>query len=254
MQKTKQQTLTPPAARALGPEALARKLQVEKQVRAHRHGWYQTNIVLDRQSPEHAVLKGLNIRTGVMRPEIMTSLFLARWLYANQPLYAGKRTLDMGCGCGIQGIVMGLHGAAYVEFSDISPEAIANTKENISQYGLPGKAKAVISDLFERLAEKFDVIVFNHPFFEGVEKPSDGVAGTMVPQAGLIHRFLEEAKGHLSAGGGIIMPYYHLAGAENDPALQGPKHGYAVSRVFGMDVEEESIQLGQISIYALRLK
>ena len=37
----------------------------------------------------------------------------------------------------------------------------------------------------------------------------------------LIHRSLQEAKGHLAKGGRLIMPFSHLAGPTNDPGIQG---------------------------------
>ena len=66
-----------------------------------------------------------------MRPEKMTSLILAKWLTNNKEVYQDKDVLDMGCGSGIQGIVMGINGAKRIIFSDLSHSAIENTKENI---------------------------------------------------------------------------------------------------------------------------
>lgn len=48
----------------------------------------------------------------------------------------------------------------------------------------------------------------------------------------------------------IIMPYFHLAGDTNNPAIQGPKNGYSVAELerFG---QTEGLQNGEISIFGL---
>jgi hypothetical protein len=70
----------------------------------------------------------------------------------------------------------------------------------------------------------------------------------MLDDGQLISRFLETAKPYLA--GPILMPYLHLAGKTNDPAVQGPKHGYRVetleSRKLGV-----GYQKGVYSVFAL---
>lgn len=224
----------------------AQKRQIDKQLRHHSHPDYEVNIKL---APGHW-LYHFCVNEGVMKPELMTSVWFARWLMFNNGLYAGKKVLDLGSGSGILGVVMGMYGAAEVAMSDISPEAIANSRENVAIFSLLDKAQVIESDLFENIEEIFDVIVFNHPFFDGVAEAQD-VSTSMLGGGGLIHRFFEQAWGHMSPQGVIVMPYYHLAGPANDPSIQGPKHGYTVIERMLLKIMT-GLQKGPISIHELR--
>ena len=56
------------------------------------------------------ILKDFIVHSGVLRPEKMSALSLAQWLFSHNPLYKNKVVLDMGCGTGIQGITMAKRG------------------------------------------------------------------------------------------------------------------------------------------------
>lgn len=73
----------------------------------------------------------------------------------------------------------------------------------------------------------------------------------MLDDGQLIGRFLDDAKPHLA--GPILMPYLHLAGKTNDPAVQGPKHGYRVETLEGRNLGV-GYQRGAYSVYALHNK
>src|SRR3990167_2309400 len=157
-----------------------------------------------------------------MRPEIMTSIQLARWLYSNQGLYRNKSALDMGCGSGIQGVVMAIFGSKKVVLSDVSKDAVANSKENIKKYELENQCTVFESDLFENIEVSFDIIVFNHPFFGDIYKSGEEAAIEM------------------------------LGGKTNNPELQGPKHDYKIKEVLRKDIKE-GLQQGLVSIYEITL-
>ena len=225
----------------------AQRKQVERQLAQHQHTRYNVDIQL---SPDK-VLRGFIVNQNVMRPERMTSLRLSRFLWENHHIYRDKEAMDMGCGTGLQGITMAINGAGYIYFSDISAEAFANTVENVHQFCPKGKATIVIGDLFEKMAGKVDVIVFNHPFFPESPENYEPVAVSMLDSGTLIQRFLQDARTHLTKAGRIIMPFFHLAGTENDPQVQGPKNGYEVSTMAHVDVID-GLQKGMVSIHELR--
>jgi methylase of polypeptide subunit release factors len=226
----------------------AQKRQVEKQLIEHRHSRYAVDIRLS----DSVVLSSFVVHEGVMRPERMTSLRLARFLFENHRLYDGRDAMDMGCGSGLQGIVMAINGARYVHFSDISSEAVANTVENVGLFCPNGKADIHSGDLFEKLLNaKVDIIVFNHPFFPGSPEGLEPAAASMLDPGTLIHRFLGSARRHLTDAGRIIMPFFHLAGEVNNPGAQAPGHGYEVVEL-ERTRQDGSLQNGDVSIYELR--
>ena len=77
----------------------------------------------------------------------------------------GKKTLDMGCGSGIAGLMAASKGANCTSV-DINPESVKCTEENFLINGY--KAKTYESNLFENLdnTNKFDIIFFNPPYYE----------------------------------------------------------------------------------------
>lgn len=74
--------------------------------------------------------------------------------------------LDLGCGCGIQGINLVLQGASQVICLDINPLCLQNTRHNFKKNGFENNLQLIESDLFEKIPfnQKFDVIVFNPPY------------------------------------------------------------------------------------------
>ncbi len=233
--------------------------QIRLQIAHHQHKRYETNIVLTNGH----VLNDFIVYPKTLRPdrpEAMTAVYLARWLFFNNGIYHHQEVLDMGCGSGIQGVVMGLYGARKVTFSDIDPKAVVNTSENIERFHLGDISEVLEGNLFEKIRKedgKFGVIVFNHPFFS-FGRMEDLLAGTamigdrtMVNDGTLLRRFLSEAHSYLNESGSIIMPYYHKAGQTNDPGIQAPKHGYEVKERLRFIVKT-GLQRGPISIYELR--
>lgn len=70
--------------------------------------------------------------------------------------------LDLCTGTGCVGISIAKHTGIRVVASDISPEALDLARENAELNEVP--IELIESDLFERIAEKFDLIVCNPPY------------------------------------------------------------------------------------------
>ncbi len=72
----------------------------------------------------------------------------------------GASCLDVGCGCGILAVQLGLNGAASVHAIDIDPRAVANTLANASRNGVAERVTGDTADLFDWEPERsFDVVV-----------------------------------------------------------------------------------------------
>lgn len=73
----------------------------------------------------------------------------------------GEKVLDMGTGTGILGIFCAKQGASVV-CADINAFAVKLARENAKLNSV--RIKVVRSDMFEKIAGKFDVIIFNPPY------------------------------------------------------------------------------------------
>ena len=77
----------------------------------------------------------------------------------------GQRVLDLGCGCGLVGILAAkVCGAENVVLCDIDPLAVDIARRNAARNGAGG-VKAVVSDGFSALDDTgFDLILSNPPY------------------------------------------------------------------------------------------
>ncbi len=230
---------------ALNPK---QKRQIELQVKAHAVPWkYTINVPRAVARP---VLRDLVMYPGVLQP--LSSGHFGRFLHDHSEFFEGKRVLDMGCGSGALGIIMAKRGARKVVLVDIDENCCANTRENVRRFRVGARCEIVQSDLFDKVLGKFDLIIFAHPYFGAPPVlPAVPVTRGMLDDGQLIVRFLDNAKTHLA--GPILMPYLHLAGKTNNPAVQGPKHGYRVETL-----EERNLgvgyQKGSYAVYELQLE
>jgi methylase of polypeptide subunit release factors len=235
------------------------KEQVAMQLKRHDRDNVKSKIDLDQRTSLEII-----VARGVFGSDIMSSgIYLARFLYQHRDIYRGRICLDMGCGPGTQGLIMAVYGADKVDLSDINPNAVINTNENIKLHHVGKVCRAYVSDLFKNLPKrkKYEVIVFNHPFFpEEAENFGNDVFDdemlrkSMLGGTELLKRFLKEVKTHLKDNESIIiMPYFHFAGKENDPAVHVEKYGLFIQSDERIK-SQQGLQLGDFSIYTIKQK
>ena len=105
---------------------------------------------------------------------------------------AYENVLDLGCGCGIIGIILKKMGARKVTLSDVSASALDLSSRNLLENGIHD-ATLKACDMLQGL-EKFDLIAVNPPFHQGFTQ-------TTAPSVNM----LMKAPAHLNAKGALIM-------------------------------------------------
>jgi predicted nicotinamide N-methyase len=227
----------------------AEKKQVTYQWEAQQHENFRQDLHL---TPYGDVLHNFSVRKGVWNPFITLARYQATYLlYNNARYFTGKSTLEIGTGTGLMAVVMGLYGANKVTATDISKVALENASENVEQYDLRSKVQVLERDLFKGVDEKFDFIVFNHPFFCDIPAKGDTIAASMLAPQKVIVKFLSEARDHLNENASIMMPYFSIPGSANDPRIQGEKLRYKVKLTMHTSCGT-GMQKGESFIYELK--
>lgn len=133
----------------------------------------------------------LDLRTqpGLFSPEHVDRGTLA--MLSAVTLEPGQRVMDLGCGCGVVGIVAARKcGAENVVMADMDPAAVETARENAAFNGVGG-AKVVCSDGFQAVDETgFDWILSNPPY-----QTDFAVA----------KKFIEKGFNRLKIGGQLVM-------------------------------------------------
>jgi 16S rRNA (guanine1207-N2)-methyltransferase len=93
-----------------------------------------------------------------------------------------ERALDWGCGSGVVGAALALGcPGGNVDFADSSPQALEATRLTLEANSISGKVMA--TDVFSGVPGRYDLIVTNPPFHEGLRTTTD-VTGRMIQGAG----------------------------------------------------------------------
>lgn len=138
---------------------------------------------------------------------------LAPWI--EQP-HAALDILDLCTGSGCLAILAAeVFPNAAVVAADISKDALAVAKKNVTDYGLESRVKLTESDLLAGVgARRYDVILCNPPYVpdasmqklprEYLHEPELGLAGGADGMK-IIKRLLREARGSLKRGGMLFV-------------------------------------------------
>lgn len=151
-------------------------------------------------------------RALIPRPETEE---LVEWLLKNAKLPENPRILDMGCGSGVLGLTLAAeHPSSEVVLADLSPEALALSRENAAQLEITN-IRFVESDLFSALGDAgFDLIVANLPYVPENDRATLSREVHHDPDLALfggpdgldvIRRFVPEAAKRLLPGGWLAL-------------------------------------------------
>jgi len=156
------------------------------------------------------VYYGLNIRLHPQVYEPAEDTFL---LAENLAVRGGEVALDVGTGTGLIALLMAKKASSVLGV-DINPLAVELARENASLNGIKN-VEFRLSDLFERVEGKFDVVTFNAPYLPGEpEEPIDlaligGKEGREV-----LDRFIQEVPEYLKPGGTVQIVQSSITGVE----------------------------------------
>lgn len=105
----------------------------------------------------------LETQPGLFSPEHADRGTLA--MLSRAHFEPGARVMDLGCGCGIVGILAAKKcGEENVVLCDIDPRAVAVARRNAARNGVPN-LKIVVSDGFKQVDDAgFDLILSNPPY------------------------------------------------------------------------------------------
>lgn len=110
-----------------------------------------------------------------------------------------KRVLDVGCGYGFLGIMVSRVTDSYVEMIDINKRAVHLTNMNIKRYK-DFKGKTYVSNVYENVEGKYDIIITNPPIRIGKEKLLEILIGAFdhLENNGLLYYVIRKDQGALS--------------------------------------------------------
>ena len=105
----------------------------------------------------------LETRPGLFSPEHVDRGTLA--MLSHVKIASGMRIMDLGCGCGVVGIVAAkIAGEENVFMSDADPMAVETARRNAERNGVSG-VHICVSDGFQSVdASGFDLILSNPPY------------------------------------------------------------------------------------------
>jgi|SRR3989338_10943616 len=131
--------------------------------------------------------------------------YLVDVLNKKKEFYLNKDVFDLGCGCGLLGIICALNGAKIVYLSDINPRAIKNSKLNSILLDI-NNVFFYFGDMFSPIPTnvKFDVIIFNPPTISG--KPSNFPESAFIRTDDTMISFYKLFPEYLKENGIVIMP------------------------------------------------
>lgn len=165
-----------------------------------------SNVIKLLKLNRKPVIRKIHEKRLLLLPKVFDPMFFDSRLLAKTIKNLNSSVdsvLDMGTGCGIQVIFIAKY-AKKITATDINSFALENAKLNVELHKLEKKVNLIKSDLFSNVSQKFDLIIFNPPFFS--KRPKDIIEMAVTDyKNSLLDRFFRNAKDFLNKDGKIIM-------------------------------------------------
>ncbi len=121
---------------------------------------------------------------------------------------------DIGAGCGILSFQMLNHNVNRVIATDINTNALLSIKEDMDRMNVDSsKLLTLHSDLFKKVDEESDLIVFNPPWLPE-KSDGEGLDDAIYYKPGFFERFFTEAYDHMKPDGRMVILFSNLAQVE----------------------------------------
>jgi release factor glutamine methyltransferase len=161
--------------------------------------------LVDRRRYESLVIERVDgfplvVLPDVFNPKLLRSgEFLVQQLSRPDLLPPGARVLDLGSGSGAAAVAAARRGCLVVAV-DINPSAVRCTRINALLNDVDIDVRQ--GDLFSPVAERFDVVLFNPPYYRGVPRDALDHAwrSTDIPE-----RFAAQLRAHLDSRGHALL-------------------------------------------------
>lgn len=109
---------------------------------------------------------GFYVDSNVLIPQPDTEILVEEVLDRLKKDFEKKSVLDLCTGSGVIGTSIAKYSESCVTMSDISENALEIAKKNATSNEVINKCNFVLSDMFENIDEKFDIIVSNPPYIK----------------------------------------------------------------------------------------
>jgi len=140
----------------------------------------------------------------VFSPQSFTTALVLR----NRQRLQGQRVLEVGCGAGALATLAGPLTRTFVA-TDISPEAVHNTRLNAQWHGA-SQVTVLQADVLSGVAGTFDLVVFNAPFFPGRAR-NEADRKWLGDDGRVLTAFLGDVRRVLAQGGKIWLTHSDVA-------------------------------------------
>ena len=185
----------------------------------------------------------LVIAPGVLNPRLMrTGAFLAAQIEA-QLGGRNAEVLDMGTGSGVCAVVAARQARRVVAV-DINPAAVRCARVNVLLNRLEDRIEVLEGDLFAPVAgRRFDVVLFNPPFLQGVPRDDADRAWRSTDVA---ERFAAQLREHLSPAGFALVLLSSFGGAA-EFLRQFERHDFGLTVAAEREYVNEKLILAKLT-------
>lgn len=158
----------------------------------------------------------------------------------------GLRALDLGTGSGAGAVFAARRGFRVVGI-DVNPEAVRCARINVLLNAVDGRVEVSGGDLFGPVRrERFDLVLFNPPFFRGSPKDALDQAWR---SPDVIERFAAELPAHLTPGGRALVVL--STDGEAKPMLDAlARAGLSATAVVREDLVNEVVTVYSVGVAA----